>query len=79
MENSGSTDLLLMYSSTRARFLASNTSRTETLREISISIKMRSVSLRVSVEFSMALELKTLSESSDSSISLSKDALPLLN
>lgn len=75
--NSLSLDLFSIYSMTRARFFASKISRTETLRETSRSRRILSVSLRVRVEFSMALELKTLSESSASSISFKSESFPL--
>lgn len=64
---------------TRAKFLASKTSRRLTLRETSISRRIFSVSWRERVEFSMALELKTLSGISESSISFSSVLLPFLN
>ena len=62
--------LSLIYSTILARFFASYISLTDKSPLNSISSKICSVSFKLSVEFSMALELYTVSAISTSSIIL---------
>ena len=74
--SSPSAALSRSYSMTRARFFASKTSRTATFRASICSSSTCSVSGSVSVEFSIAFELYTLSGASTSSIIDSSESLP---